>query len=66
MAKLGKNEGVNNFDTFGKAVDRYARLEMPRHCHASISTKGLLFNQIKKLPGAARGGAQVSNFSTSG
>jgi hypothetical protein len=27
---------------------------MPRPCHASISAKGLFFNQIKELPGAAQ------------
>jgi hypothetical protein len=39
---------------------------MPRPCHASISAKGIFFNQIKELPGAVRRGVQVSNFSTSG
>jgi hypothetical protein len=27
---------------------------MPRHCHASISAKGIFYNQIKELLGAAR------------
>jgi len=63
-AKLGKNEGVNNFDIFGKLSTGAQGWKCPDTAMPASAPRE--FSSIKSGNYPARRGGQVSNFSTPG
>jgi hypothetical protein len=64
VAKLGKNEGVNNFDIFGKLSTGTQGWKCPATAMPASAPRE--FSSIKSKNYPAQRGVQVSNFSTPG